>query len=80
VCVYRALFKVNACCLDLSSYCTHASEQVFLEVECVVRVLLDHLKDLDGLCDDLEVLCELDVLESTRACVTSGPTPSPICN
>jgi hypothetical protein len=72
--------NVNACFLKMSSCCTHTSEQVFLEVECVVCMLLDHLKDLDGLCDDLESSCELDVLESTRVCVTSGPTPSPTCN
>jgi hypothetical protein len=39
---------------------------VFLEVECVVCVLLDHLEDLDCLCNDLEFLRELAALYTCK--------------
>jgi hypothetical protein len=41
---------------------------VILEVKGVVRVLLDHLEDLDGLCDDLKSVCELAVVRNVGRC------------
>jgi hypothetical protein len=55
---------------------TYASEEMFLEVELDVRVLLDHLEDLDCLIDDL--MRYVSAFPSCLAeAVTSGPTPSP---
>ena len=55
---------------------TYSSEKVLLEVECVVRVLLDHFEDFDCFRNDLKFVSLLSQ-ESARAAVTSGPTPSP---
>jgi hypothetical protein len=41
---------------------------VLLKVEGVVRVLLDHLEDLDGLCNDLKPGCELAVVSDAGRC------------
>jgi hypothetical protein len=53
-----------------SSFCaTYPSEQVLLKVELVVCVLLNHLEDLDRLCDDLMRICELVVVKDVGGLV-----------
>jgi hypothetical protein len=53
-----------------SLFCaTYSSEQVLFEVELVVCVLLNHLEDLDCLCDDLMPICELVVVKDVRELV-----------
>lgn len=51
--VYRALHIVSANRVKTSSIATYTTEQVFLVIEGVVCVLLNHLEDLDRFCDNL---------------------------